>query len=178
MTILHHEMVARLAKPGIEIVQSLDAQEAHIIHMAIGVSGEVAELFTAFLNDDRDNALEELGDIEFYFEGLCQGTEVENKRTAIPQSEVKSDPLPDLIIQAGNVLDTAKKIAIYKDASKMDALRTEMERFRNKLDEFYSLAEFTHQQALDANIAKLGKRYEGFNYSNEAAQARADKAGE
>jgi hypothetical protein len=39
------------------------------------------------------------------------------------------------------------------------------------------LAQFTHQQALDANIEKLGKRYEGFNYSNQAAQARADKKG-
>jgi hypothetical protein len=82
-----------------------------------------------------------------------------------------------LIIQSGNILETCKKIAIYKDATKWDTLYIEIRRFRNKLDEFYTLAQFTHQQALDANIEKLGKRYEGFNYSNQAAQARADKKG-
>lgn len=33
----------------------------------------------------------------------------------------------------------------------------------------------TREETIEANIAKLGKRYEGFNYSDQAAQTRADK---
>lgn len=178
MEINHKDMVAKLAKPGVEIVQSLNAVEAHLIHMAIGVSGEVAELLAAVDNNDRPNALEELGDIEFYFEGMCQGADVIIAHVAPSLGSVQKDPLPDVIIQAGEVLDLSKKIVIYKDDSKWDALRIEMQRFRNALDQFYAVAEFTHEEALAANIKKLGKRYENFNYSDTAAKSRADKAGE
>ncbi len=44
------------------------------------------------------------------------------------------------------------------------------------LDVVRSQNGFSHQDTLDANIAKLGKRYEGFKYSDDAAQTRADKA--
>jgi hypothetical protein len=33
----------------------------------------------------------------------------------------------------------------------------------------------SREETLAANIAKLSKRYEGLNYSDAAAQARADK---
>lgn len=174
----HKDMVSKLAKPGVEIVKSMTSDEAHIIHMAIGVAGEAFELLEAAMNDDRDNVREELGDIEFYFEGLCQGTKAIITCQVFGIQDVKEDPLPGVLVMAGNVLDTAKKIVIYKDASKYEKLIQYMQSFRNKLDEFYALAEFTHAEAIEANINKLGKRYEGFNYSNEAAQARADKAGE
>ena len=116
MKIVHGEMVAALAKSGHKIAVELTAEDAHLMHMVIGISGEAGELLDAIKkrviyrkNLDRENVIEELGDIEFYLEGLRQGISV------------------------------------------------------------------TREECLEANIAKLGKRYEGLKYSDTAAQERADK---
>jgi len=117
MNITHPEMVATLAKSGNAIIAELRPETMHLLHMAVGVSGEAGELLDAIKKVsiyckpvDIENVIEELGDLEFYMEGLRQGLGI------------------------------------------------------------------TREQTLEANIAKLGKRYEGFKYSNEAAQNRADKA--
>lgn len=160
MSITHPEMVAKLVKPGDQIAAemtkkdlqtltgycaqlilagySLDSvkkriiyrqnnqdtgrkqaeiegTQAHLLHMAVGIAGEAAELLDAvvkYVEGDRldiDNCIEELGDIEFYMEG-----------------------------------------------------------FRDALS-------FTRKNILDANIEKLSVRYDGLNYSDQAAQDRADK---
>lgn len=74
------EFVATLVKPGASIVESLTAEDAHLLHMAVGVSGEAGELLDAIKKVaiyrklvDRTNVIEELGDLEFYMEGLRQG---------------------------------------------------------------------------------------------------------
>jgi NTP pyrophosphatase (non-canonical NTP hydrolase) len=113
----YSDMVRVLAKDGNEIAENMSGEEAHLLHMAVGVSGEAGELIDAVKKAviyrkplDRENVIEELGDIEFYLEGLRQGVGV------------------------------------------------------------------TREETLNANKAKLGKRYEGFKYSDNAAQTRADKA--
>jgi NTP pyrophosphatase (non-canonical NTP hydrolase) len=112
----HSEMVRALCKDGHVIAEEITASDAHGIHMAVGISGEAGELLDAVKKAviyrkplDRENVIEELGDLEFYLEGLRQGLGI------------------------------------------------------------------TREQTLDANIAKLGERYQGFNYSDQAAQTRADK---
>ena len=112
----HADMVATLAKPGETIAAELTGNDAHLLHMAVGVSGEAGELLDAIKKGavyrkpyDRENIVEELGDIEFYLEGLRQGLNI------------------------------------------------------------------TREETLNANIAKLGERYQGFKYSDQAAQDRADK---
>lgn len=76
-TIVYEDMVKALAKPGAAIVESLTPTSAHILHMAVGVCGEAGELMDAvkraaiYLKPlDRVNVVEELGDLEFYMEGL------------------------------------------------------------------------------------------------------------
>ena len=114
--IKHDEMVKALAKSGVAIAAEMTAENAHLMHMAIGICGEAGELIDAIKKRviyrkplDRENVIEELGDLEFYMEGLRQG------------------------------------MGLSRD------------------------------DCLAANIAKLGKRYEGLRYSDGAAQARADK---
>src|SRR5436309_15555689 len=109
-------MVKTLAKPGQDIIDSLTPEKAHLWHMATGVSGESGELEDAIKKHviynkpaDRANVVEELGDIEFYIEGIRQGLGI------------------------------------------------------------------TREETIAANIEKLGKRYEGMKYTDQAAQARADK---
>lgn len=115
--IKHNEMVAALAKDGQLILDEMNAGQMHLTHMAIGIAGEAGELLDAVKKSsiyqkeiDRENVIEELGDLEFYMEGLRQGLNI------------------------------------------------------------------TREETIAGNIAKLSKRYEGLQYSNEAAQERADKA--
>lgn len=112
----HKLLVAALAKPGSDIAASMTPHTAHLLHMAVGVSGESGELLDAIKKHviygkplDVANVIEELGDLEFYMEGL---------RSALG---------------------------------------------------------ITYQDTVNANIVKLSKRYALGKYTNEQAQARADK---
>ena len=109
-------MVLALAKPGAKIKEELTPQETHLWHMATGVAGEGGELLDAIKKHviyrkplDRENVIEELGDLEFY---MC-------------------------------------------------AIREELG--------------ISREEVLDANIAKLSERYKKLQYSDDGAQARADK---
>ncbi len=75
----HTELVTALAKPGCDILDDLSPDQAFVLHMSIGVSGESGELLDAIKKWaiyqkplDIDNVIEELGDIEFYLEGIRQ----------------------------------------------------------------------------------------------------------
>lgn len=80
----HSALVRALAKPGEKIAEEMTGHSAHAIHMIMGLSGEVGELLDAIKKSviynktlDRENVIEELGDIEFYLEGLRQGLNIE-----------------------------------------------------------------------------------------------------
>lgn len=114
--IVFEEMVAALVKDGALILQEMTPQQADLLHMGVGVSGESGELLDAIKKGtiygkplDIENIIEELGDLEFYMERIRQ------------------------------------------------------------------LINITREQTIEANIAKLGKRYSSGKYSNQQAQARADK---
>ena len=75
--IQHHEMVELLQKPGEAIAAHVTPLQLDVLHMAVGVAGEAGELLDAvkkwvFYNKELDiaNVVEELGDIEFYLQGL------------------------------------------------------------------------------------------------------------
>lgn len=113
----YKSMVLAKAKPGQDIVSELTPDQAHQLHMAVGVSGEAGELLDAVKKAtiyqkplDRANVIEELGDLEFYMEGLRASLGI------------------------------------------------------------------TREETLRHNMSKLGKRYGSGQYSNEEAQARADKS--
>lgn len=79
MSITHAELVALLVKPGSQIKNEITAEECHLIHMTMGICGEAGELLDAIKKNviyrkkiDFENVLEELGDLEFYLEGLRQ----------------------------------------------------------------------------------------------------------
>ena len=84
----HPEMVRVLCKPGETILGELTPTDAHLLHMVIGISGECGELLDAVKKStiyqktlDRENVVEELGDIEFYLEGLRQCLDITREET-------------------------------------------------------------------------------------------------
>jgi len=75
----HADLVSALVKPGAQINTELTDGDCNLLHMTIGVSGEAGELLDAVKKAviyrkplDRENVIEELGDIEFFLEGIRQ----------------------------------------------------------------------------------------------------------
>lgn len=88
MQIHYPDMVATLAKPGEDILASLTPIKCHLWHMGSCIPGEAGELFDAVKKFviynkplDRLNVVEELGDLEFYMEGLRQGLGITREET-------------------------------------------------------------------------------------------------
>ena len=80
----YEEMVSALAKPGIDIKETMTPNQAHLLHMAVGISGEAGELLDAIKKHviyqkslDVANVKEEIGDLFFYITGLALGAGVD-----------------------------------------------------------------------------------------------------
>lgn len=83
-------MVAALAKPGKDIIATITADGAHLLHMVVGVAGESGELLDAIKKHviynkplDTANVVEELGDLEFFMEGLRQSLGITREQTLL-----------------------------------------------------------------------------------------------
>jgi len=88
MNITHPEMVRTLRKDGAQILSTLTGEDADLIHMAMGIAGEAGELLDAVKKAtmyhqaiDMDNVIEELGDMEFFMEGLRQVLRISREST-------------------------------------------------------------------------------------------------
>lgn len=84
----HQEMVRTLVKPGVDILDSLTPSACNLIHVTMGVCGEAGELLDAVKKAtiyrkpiDRENVIEELGDLEFYMEALRSELRITREET-------------------------------------------------------------------------------------------------
>lgn len=84
----HKKMVRALAKSGSQIANEMNGEAAHMLHMAVGVAGEAGELLDGVKKAviyqkplDRENIIEELGDLEFYMQGLRDGLGITRQET-------------------------------------------------------------------------------------------------
>lgn len=89
------EMVAQLAKPGADVLSGLTPMGANLIHMAMGIAGEAGELLDAIKKAtvygkplDLGNVIEELGDLEFYLEGLRAELRIDREVT-LEENKIK-----------------------------------------------------------------------------------------
>jgi NTP pyrophosphatase (non-canonical NTP hydrolase) len=77
--------------------------------------------------------------------------------------------------EAGELLDAIKKAVIYDKPLLHDNVVEELGDLEFYMEQLRQRLGITREETLDANIAKLSKRYEGLRYSDAAAHARADK---
>jgi|SRR6185295_16072562 len=84
----HPSLVTALAKPGEDILATLTPLDCHLLHMSHKLCCEAGELGDAIGKAiyyrkplDMANVVEELGDIEFYLEGLRQGLNITREKT-------------------------------------------------------------------------------------------------
>ena len=73
----YNKFVSSICKSGAAILSDLTKESAEKMHMAIGIAGEAGELLDAIKKHaiyakelDMENVIEELGDLEFYMQGL------------------------------------------------------------------------------------------------------------
>lgn len=84
----HAQMVEGLVKSPYRILESLTASQVDLVHAVLGISGEAGELLDAVKKHaiygkelDRENVIEELGDLEFYMEQLRQRLDIRREET-------------------------------------------------------------------------------------------------
>lgn len=185
----YSSMVTALAKDGSAIMQDLNNNSAHLMHMAIGVSGEVAEIFIPILDikgisDVKENMTEEFGDAEFYLEGYRQGADIdpEDVMKLTPTIEPTGNAFMDcglFSVEAGHLLDSTKRYAIYGKELNVGRVMQELRNIEYIMESIRIRFNITRQQTLDHNHNKLlaGKkaRYKEGAYTNEQANNRQDK---
>ena len=154
------EFVKGLIKPGADILATLTPEKCNLLHMAVGLIGEVAELFDA---TDPAHIVEEIGDCEFFLEGL--------KAVVGTGEPIESG---SIIVIAGDILDHVKKHTVYNKPLDEQQLRRLIATFDKELEGIYAETGISRDKVLQANMEKLMLRYKA-GYSDKAAQERADK---
>jgi len=142
-----------------------------LLHAAIGIAGEALEAANAVT---REHGIEELGDIEFYLEAgyhLVLPSDLRPNRQASGHTRFQT------LENAGIPLDIVKKAWVYNRPFNDTHFLQSLNVVANDLEELYHLAGFTQALVLSVNMEKLARRYP-VGYTDEAAQARADKQGE
>jgi len=95
-------IVSGLAKPGQDIIDELTPEKADLWHCGTGVSGESGELVDAIKKHviygrelDRNNVIEELGDLEFYMERIRQLLNIDRAETIVANIDKLAIRYPD-----------------------------------------------------------------------------------
>ena len=78
--------------------------------------------------------------------------------------------------EAGELLDAVKKNWVYNKELDSENVKEELGDLMFYITAMMLLQGITLDEVLEANVTKLEKRYAGLQYSDEAAQTRADKA--
>lgn len=163
----YEEFVASRVKPGADIVSTLTPEKAHLLHMAIGLVGEVIEVAYA---ETPEHQKEEAGDIEFYYQGFLLDPVLAMAVEAIDLDTLEDKELGEA---AGDVLDTVKKYVIYNKPVFAE-IAVKLATFRLALNDSLEYHDLLVEDLQKSNTEKLTKRYPT-GYTDAAAQARADK---
>ena len=169
---LFKEQVKTLIKP----LPTTDENLSHIILGLLGESGEFADcikkakIYNKLL--DVENLIEESGDILFYLEACKLFIPTSQDGTATLVAPISPDPLVNNAISLGILVNDFIQHIIE---NRQFPIPLEIAILKN-ISSSLNLVGTTLDVALQHNLDKLSKRYSSGSYSDEQAQARADKA--
>lgn len=154
--------------------------EGKLVHAAVGMVGELVELLDAI---DRANQREELGDLMFYLVAgyntlVDLDPKLANFRVVAAKAMSLADCQTAMLRGCALFLDQAKKAWIYRkplDPQALVLFAGYAYTISDLLDQLITFYGFTRQEVELDNRLKLVKRYAGAQYTDAAAQARADK---
>lgn len=184
------EMVTTLKKPGEDLLKEWTPARASAVHMLVGLVDEYTELQEAGVNlqefsssmkwDNRElelslllgNLFEETGDLLFYIKGIEQDMGLPVLKFV---SEVPEKPLDQCF---ADVVTAMKRNLMYNKPFDEEELTKDLEGMASWVLNISENLGATLENILSQNMEKLLKgknaRYKD-GYSNEAANARADK---
>lgn len=173
-------MVGTLAKSGEAIIAELTPVKAHLWHMGSCILGELTELqecLTKALNDEvMGEVTKELGDVEFYLEGIRQHVGFDMASIEGAEDVANGDML---VINAGLLFDKIKRVAIYNkpfDDENKALIRNALTNVELEFEVVVSEFGLTRDQIRQRNMEKLSDRYgKALQYSNQAAVERKDE---
>jgi hypothetical protein len=140
-----------------------------VCHIAMGLAGELGELFA-----DNCDELEEFGDYEFYLQAALNHYNLTHNHI-YPTNFIAGIDDYEFVYWTGQLIDCIKREYIYNKSRELDRIKECLSMITCYLTDQYFGMETSKQEILQANAEKLEKRYAGLYYSDEAAQARADK---
>jgi len=164
----HQKMVGVLTKAPSLILFSLDKSKCNLLHASNGLADEYFEFRLAQDKNDKENQLEELGDMLFYTECLIIGHEEhlnDYKLVALGVNEMMQ-----LLFQV------VKRHVFYEQELNIKNLVMIYHGLKGWIGHFATTLGKTMKDVEDHNMNKLAKRYEGFKYTDQAAKDRVDKA--
>jgi NTP pyrophosphatase (non-canonical NTP hydrolase) len=221
--ITHKELITKLLKPGDTLVQEMTAAKANINHAVVGLIGEVAgeiektllpirqrQAFDAGapawwnatpdgvsgLAVDRENLIEELGDLLFYEGAFQVFAGVENyavmcvspmlwhhsesprilmaPNSGVYRKKLLCDLSGSLCVACGDLVDAAKKHIMYAQELHQGRVCQALSDINWAVDYMCKVLDTTVADVRQHNIDKLNRRYPA-GYSDEAAKLRLDK---
>lgn len=189
----HHDMVLRLKKPAVTILDSLTPWDCDLVHMAGCLPGEAAELYDAITIDGVE-LLEELGDFAFYLVAVRNLLGIDEWTGVVGGVGQTSSPERNaihLMRLGGHFWDIVKRIVIYRKGldgvelkysrqTPAQAAKGLLEQMENRFNSIITHYNYSLEDVLEANYHKLANadtgRYAQGTYSDQQAQERRDKA--
>lgn len=167
----YQEACARTAVHKDEL--SLATHEVNMLHAAMGMCTEAAELLEGFkLPLQIKHIEEEIGDVMWYMSLAYSTLEVEHAFVPVPRERFKGDLTADsqcmlhgriyagrLVIIAGEFMDTLKKSFMYGKQVDQDHQLSLLDEMTTELETLVLCARTTVPMAMFKNIVKLKARY-------------------
>lgn len=187
-SISHAEMVAKLIKQPETLKAEFTEFDFGIMHAVIGIVGELGELLGGIeysvVNQmplDRQNLIEEFGDLEFYLEDFRTKAffTLLDVQTCEDVCKIPNGLFPmsvHMMVYGTELLDQVKKSIIYRKKMNRTAVLAALSKIEYLKDQMYQRLNLLRGDILEANMDKLALRYNGFQYTDQRAQDRADKA--
>jgi hypothetical protein len=173
------EIVRELVKDPLDIFHEMSPHKCEILHPVLGIVGEVLEIIKAVKNKDRDNIIEEAGDLMFYLIDFRIRTDRLEKSNGLTCLDDTLEEVLDYLLEASErLLDNAKKYVIYnKDLDEQSAYG-DICIIESSLLRLLRIEAIGEDYVRKHNNDKLkdgpNARYPS-GYSDKAAKERADK---
>ena len=152
------------------IERKLISQNDRLLHGAIGLCGEVGEIYQ---NDsDRKNMLEEIGDCLWYISLMLDGAgyQLDDIFYNVPVG----DTMQELVINSAIIADQVKRL-IYYGADFKDCFEKSMEKMIQCLNRLALENHSTLEECMTANINKLQIRYPNAFSEERAIHRNTDR---
>jgi NTP pyrophosphatase (non-canonical NTP hydrolase) len=155
-----------------ESMDLFKVERPRLLHAALGVTTELLELING--TDDL-NHKEEIGDVYWYLaiaadELECTFQELMSIATKNPQ-EIEADPGPIFVTTIGELNNLVKRACFYGLPFEDVAFGRQLGNVLLMLENACRDKNVTPEEAMEANIAKLRRRY-GEKFTTEAAVNR------